>query len=145
MSRRRRARELALQLLYQNEIAGEDPLDTLAQVPGRFAGKKKKESEEVEGYALDLLRDTLGNRGDIDDALAALSEHWRLQRMSAVDRNILRLAAAEIMVRTDIPPKVAIDEAVELAKKYGDKDSPRFVNGILDTLVRTRQESPGGN
>jgi N utilization substance protein B len=143
MSKRRRAREVALQLLYQNDVGGEDTLDTLEGTSRRLAGKRK--DPEVEAYARELLRETLGRRGEIDDALASLSEHWKLHRMSAVDRNILRLAGAELMYRPDIPPKVAINEAVELAKKYGDTDSPRFVNGILDSLLRSRQKPLDGN
>ena len=135
MTKRRRARELAVQLLYQNEIAGEDPLETLEQLPQR---RESKKDPEVQDFARSLLQLTLGRRAEIDERLAAVSEHWRVQRMSAVDRNILRLGAAEILFRSDIPPKVAINEAVELAKKYGDADSGRFVNGILDALLSSR-------
>jgi len=139
MSKRRRAREAALQLLYQNDIAGEDSLETLQQLPRRLAGKH---DPEVVEFARSLVRDALGHRAEIDDRLAAVSEHWRVARMSAVDRNILRLGATELLFRDDIPPKVAINEAVELAKRYGDEDSSRFVNGILDALLSA--QSPGG-
>jgi N utilization substance protein B len=132
MTKRRRARELALQLLYQNDIAGEDPLETLEQLPQRLS---KKKDPEVEEFARSLLELTLGRRAEIDEKLAAVSEHWRVRRMSAVDRNILRLGAAEILFRSDIPSKAAINEALELAKKFGDEDSRRFVNGILDALL----------
>jgi transcription antitermination factor NusB len=135
MTRRRRARELALQLLYQNDIAGEDSLETLEQLPQRLTARH---GPEIEEFSRSLLREVLGRRAEIDERLAALSEHWKLKRMSAVDRNILRLGAAEILYRSDIPPKVAINEAVELAKKYGDADSGRFVNGILDALLHSR-------
>jgi N utilization substance protein B len=143
MSKRRRAREVALQLLYQNDVGGEEALDTLEGASRRMKGRRK--DPEVESFARELLRETLGRRGEIDDAISALSEHWKLHRMSAVDRNILRLAGTELLFRSDIPPKVAINEAVELAKKYGDEDSPRFVNGILDALLKGREKSPDGN
>lgn len=141
MTKRRRARELALQLLYQNDLAGEDPLETIEQLPRLLTGRQDRAVEE---FARSLLQDTLGRRAEIDEELAAVSEHWRLKRMSAVDRNILRLGAAELLFRTDIPPKVSINEAVELAKKYGDMDSARFVNGVLDALLNSHAR-PAGN
>lgn len=140
MTKRRRARELALQLLYQNDLAGEDPLETIEQLPRLLTGRQDRAVEE---FARSLLQDTLGRRAEIDEELAAVSEHWRLKRMSAVDRNILRLGAAELLFRTDIPPKVSINEAVELAKKYGDMDSARFVNGVLDALLNSHARPPG--
>jgi N utilization substance protein B len=93
---------------------------------------------EICDFALELMQGALTFRETIDQRLSALSEHWRLERMSMVDRNILRLGAYEILFRSDIPPKVSIDEAVELAKEYGDEKSGGFVNGILDTLAEQR-------
>lgn len=99
---------------------------------------KAPELDELCRFALELVQGVLAFREEIDQRLRSLSEHWRLERMSIVDRNILRLGAYEVLYRTDIPPKVSIDEAVELAKEYGDEKSSAFVNGILDALAATR-------
>jgi len=131
MTRRRQARELAMKLLYQNDIASGEPDETLQQLA---AWAPSSAPQEVREFALDLVRIVLGHRAEIDDRIAAASEHWRIGRMSAVDRNIVRLATAEILHLEDIPPKVSINEAVDLAKKYGDEDSARFVNGVLDRV-----------
>jgi len=93
---------------------------------------------ELCDFALELVRGVLDFREEIDKRIRSLSEHWRLERMSIVDRNILRLGAYEVLYRPDIPPKVTIDEAVELAKEYGDEKSGSFVNGILDKLAASR-------
>jgi len=131
MKKRRRGRELALQLLFQNDLSGETVDETLKTI-GKWS--QPKDAEETLRFAEELVRLTLGYRGEIDEKLEALSEHWKLSRMSNIDRNILRMAAAEILYREDIPPKVSIDEAIELAKRFGDEDSGRYVNGVLDRL-----------
>ena len=90
---------------------------------------------DVLKYCEEIVRLVLGYRADIDERVAGVAEHWRTDRMSVVDRNIIRLAAAEILHREDVPVKVSINEAVELAKRFGDEDSGRFVNGILDRIA----------
>jgi len=90
-------------------------------------------------YAQRLLRGTLCHREEIDDLIRSQAEHWRLERMPAVDRNILRLAIYEFLYETDVPKLVIVDEAIELAKKFGSEDSSRFVNGLLDGLLKTRR------
>lgn len=99
---------------------------------------KDPDVDELCQFALDLVQGVLAVRDELDRRIRGLSEHWRLERMSIVDRNILRLGAYEVLYRLDIPPKVSIDEAVELAKEYGDEKSSAFVNGILDKLAATR-------
>ena len=92
----------------------------------------------VRAFADGLLRGTLDRLVEIDDELKQQTTHWRLERLAAVDRNILRLAMYELIYESDTPPAVVIDEAIEIAKKYGAKDSGRFVNGVLDGFVKRR-------
>lgn len=99
---------------------------------------RDEEAAELCEFALKLTEGVLFFRETLDRKITSFSEHWRLKRMPCVDRNILRLAAYEILYQPDIPPKVSIDEAVELAKEYGDDKSSAFVNGILDALAASR-------
>jgi len=133
MGTRRRARELALQLLYQFELTDASPEEMQAGFEEwRNAG------ESVREFADNLLRGTLARLDEIDEELGHQTTHWRLERLAAVDRNILRLAMYELIFETDTPHAVVIDEAIEIAKKYGTKDSGRFVNGVLDGFVKRR-------
>jgi N utilization substance protein B len=131
MTRRSRAREVALQLLYQRE-----------HNPGVARA-------DLEGFALDRLRDpdllrfclalfdgVLAGQPAIDEKLAAAAENWRLARMPTVDRNLLRLGAFEMLMFEETPAPVVIDEVIELARRYGSADSAAFVNGVLDRLRR---------
>lgn len=136
MGTRRRARELALQLLYQNELTDTSPEDMqLGFDEWQNAG------EGVREFADRLLRGTLARMAEIDAELIAQTAHWRLERLAAVDRNILRLAMFELIYDSGTPHAVVIDEAIEIAKKFGSKDSGRFVNGVLDGFVRRRAEA----
>jgi N utilization substance protein B len=133
MGTRRRARELALQLLYQFELTDASPEEMQAGFEEwRNAG------ENVREFADNLLRGTLARLDEIDEELGHQTTHWRLERLAAVDRNILRLAMYELIFETDTPHAVVIDEAIEIAKRYGTKDSGRFVNGVLDGFVKRR-------
>ncbi len=98
-------------------------------------------SESVRQFADALLRGTLEKLGEIDAELGRQTTHWRLERLAAVDRNIIRLAMYELIYDTDTPHAVVIDEAIEIAKKFGAKDSGRFVNGVLDGFVRRKAEA----
>jgi len=109
---------------------------------GWKARPRDPEIDELCEFALELARGVLDCQDLIDQRLVEVSEHWRLDRMSVVDRNILRLGTFELLFRADIPPKVSIDEAVELAKEYGDEKSGAFVNGILDVLAEKRLAQP---
>jgi N utilization substance protein B len=133
MGTRRRARELALQLLYQFELTDASPEEMQAGFE-----EWRNASEGVREFADNLLRGTLTRLSQIDDELGRQTTHWRLERLAAVDRNILRLAMYELMFETDTPHAVVIDEAIEIAKRYGTKDSGRFVNGVLDGFVKRR-------
>jgi len=130
---RRRARELALQLLYQHELTQSDP----EKMQGDFE-EWSGASEGVREFADMLLRGVLAHLGEIDAELEQQTAHWRLDRLAAVDRNILRLAMCELLFFDDTPHAVVIDEAIEIAKKFGAEESPRFINGVLDGFVKRR-------
>lgn len=134
MRKRTRAREYALQILYQMDITG-DPYDLALS---RFWNSIDS-SFEIKDYAIQLVEGVSGKLADIDSLVAEHSEHWVLDRMAIIDRNILRLATYELVYRGDIPPKVAVNEALELAHKYSDPDSVKFINGILDKIITHRQ------
>jgi N utilization substance protein B len=133
MGTRRRARELALQLLYQFELTDASPEEMQAGFE-----EWRQASDEVREFADALLRGTLARLDELDEELGRQTTHWRLERLAAVDRNILRLAMYELTYETGTPHAVVIDEAIEIAKKYGTKDSGRFVNGVLDGFVKRR-------
>lgn len=137
MGTRRRGRELALQLLYQHELTNAQPEDMETHFE-----EWKGAPPAVQEFADQLLRGTLANRQAIDDELDRQTAHWRLERLAAVDRNILRLAFYELLFNPTTPHAVVIDEAIEIAKKYGAEDSARFVNGVLDGFVRRRATTP---
>jgi len=129
MGKRRRARELALALLYELEFhPGQAAVRLAAFWQDRAAPAAAR------AYAETLARGVVAHRDALDQLIAAYAEHWTLARMPLVDRNILRLAVYEFLHASDVPDLVAIDEAIELAKAYGGEDSSRFVNGILDRI-----------
>lgn len=148
MRRRTRAREFALQILYEFDVS-RTPLDEILEefwkgkTEAARSGSEKdsltenKQDGVVRAYAERLVRGTTDNLVALDKTIERFAEHWEMKRMAYVDRNILRLAAYEIVYLDDIPAKVAINEAVELAKRYGESDSSKFVNGILDKIART--------
>ncbi|MCS7182560.1 MAG: transcription antitermination factor NusB [Thermoanaerobaculum sp.] len=138
MGVRRRGRELALQMLYQHELSGA----SLEEMTQRFEELEQAPPQARE-FALTLVRGVMAHQQAIDRQVAEQAEHWRLDRMAAVDRNILRLAIFELLYQPDTPPAVVIDEAVELAKRYGSEQSGPFVNGVLDGFVH-RQAHPLG-
>jgi N utilization substance protein B len=133
MSLRRQARQVALQLLYQDDL---NPQVEPAAVAKFLRSSLKRKATAME-FALSLLDGVREHRAELDPLLAAKAENWTLDRMAVVDRNILRLAAYE-MLYTDTPERVAINEAVELAKLFGAEQSPAFVNAILDRVMRER-------
>ena len=129
MSRRSRAREVALQVIYQDDLNPQhDP-----GLADNFLRRRLRGSELVD-FARSLVRGVRQNRQQIDEVLARTAEHWSLERMAATDRNVLRLGAYEILY-AETPDRVAINEAVELAKRFGSRQSAQFVNGILDRLL----------
>jgi len=155
------AREMAVQMLYQSDLGGSAlphifATFDLAEYRTRDANdvavprkkgpltaderaeaeRGRKRAEEAFEYAQGLVRGTLDNQERIDDLIRTQADNWRLERMPAVDRNILRLAIYEMMFEEDTPKLVVLDEAIELAKKFGSEQSGRFVNGLLDGLLK---------
>jgi len=128
MSKRSRAREVALQALFQQDLNPRDSRDQLAP----FVNSRLQEAQ-LQEFATTLVLGVLRNQGELDDLLESKADNWSLSRMAATDRNVLRLGAFEIRY-TETPNRVAINEAVELAKRFGSKQSSEFVNGILDKL-----------
>ena len=137
MSSRRRSREMAIQVLYQVDMAQSDLAEALRLFCEHF-----KAPESIRDFASELARGAHEHREEVDSLIKGFSENWRLERMPAVDRNILRLAIYELLYRPDIPTKVSINEAVDLGKKYGSEDSGSFINGILDR-IRLHLEETG--
>ncbi len=137
MGKRRRARELTLQFLYQYDTLKEFSPNSLIleEVTELFWTTKEISLEdEARTFANSLVVGVCENMNGIDSIINRYSQHWRLSRMSKIDRNILRMAIYELAYLMNIPPPVTINEAVELAKKYGTEESGAFVNGILDRI-----------
>lgn len=132
MRRRTKAREFALQVLYQMDITCDSSDTALADF--WQAHQEQDFTESVRGFTAELVRGTVDNLAVIDAKISQYATNWQLKRMAVVDRNILRLASYELVYRSDIPPKVSINEAVELAKKYSGSEAGKFVNAILDKI-----------
>ncbi|WP_022853386.1 transcription antitermination factor NusB [Thermodesulfatator atlanticus] len=133
MGVRRKAREIAVQILYQADVAGVPFKEAFATYEGYFNPSRK-----VLEFARELVDGVAQHQKQIDQTIEEFSKHWKLSRMSAIDRNILRLATYELLFREDIPPKVSINEAIELAKAFGTDESAAFVNGILDAIYKKK-------
>lgn len=160
--KRRTAREMAVQMLYQSDLGG-SPMPNIFNTfdlneylaaeeregSARAAAKseaktearedhsrRRKRMEEAFRYAQQLVQGTVDHREEIDQLIRSQADNWRLERMPAVDRNILRLAVYEMLHERDTPKLVVLDEAIELAKKFGSEQSGRFVNGLLDGLLK---------
>jgi len=130
MRKRTKARECALKILYAIDITGEDSkkcIDT-------FWKNHEEVDREVETFADALVLGVAGNAEAIDKLISSHTTNWQLKRMAVIDRNILRFATYELLYMEEIPPKVSINEAIDIAKRYGDNDSGKFVNGVLDSI-----------
>jgi N utilization substance protein B len=166
LGKRRTAREMAVQMLYQSDLGGSalpqifrtfdlseylarekeagdkekaapTPVTPVTPEDQRAeAARRRKRVDEAFQFAQELVQGTLDNREKIDDMIRGQADNWRLERMPAVDRNVLRLAIYEMLFETDTPKLVVVDEAIELAKKFGSEQSGRFVNGLLDGLLK---------
>lgn len=147
--KRRMAREMATQMLYQCELGGSEAAQVLATfdvsdyLSGAKADYKARRHlvEEAFAYAGLLLKGTLEHREEIDGLIRDQADNWRLERMPPVDRNILRLAIYEMLFATETPDLVVVDEAIEVAKKFGSEQSGRFINGLLDGILRNHQNA----
>jgi N utilization substance protein B len=131
MGQRRKARECALQILFQLEFNSADPRDLI-----KVYWEHQKASRDVRAYGTWIVETILGHGRAIDETIQAASKNWRLARMAVVDRNILRIAVGEILYEPTLVPAIVMDEAIEIAKRYSGDESAVFVNGVLDAVVR---------
>ena len=131
MGARRKARELALQMLFQHDMSGNAP----DQIIATFEELQKSKPNTRE-FATRIFQGTVNHISELDDMIQNQAENWRLSRMAAVDRNIIRMSVYEFMHEDDTPKLVIIDEAIEIAKKYGTQKSSQFINGILDGILK---------
>lgn len=164
MGQRRRSREVALQVLYQLDMTGVSPEEGISLFFDHFTGNKRSDSETGEDktppphdddpkpwspealtaarpFAELLVEGVCLHRNEIDLRIDSASEHWRLDRMSLVDRNILRIAIFEMFHCEDVPPKVSINEAIDLGKRFSGQDSAPFINGILDQILAAMRKA----
>jgi transcription antitermination protein NusB len=132
MGTRRKSRELALQMLFQADMGRQSS----EQVRNTFWKSHESVSDEVRGFAEDLFRAATDRHDEIDALIEQHAEHWRMDRMAAVDRNLLRAAVAELIEFPDTPRAVVINEALEIARKFSNPESVQFVNGVLDSVGR---------
>lgn len=139
MGKRRSSRELALKFLYQSELNAGDSVEQMEGFLEISPG-----NDEVKSYLVELVDLVSLHKKEIDDLLEKSSENWSLSRMTVIDRNILRIATAELLFQKDVPAKAAIDEAVEIAKRYGSEDSPDFINGVLDRIKKEMEKELAG-
>ncbi len=131
MGNRRKARELALNALFQGEMTATSAVENFPLLCENFEINKK-----AIPYGRELVYGITDKRDELDAKIEESAVNWRVSRMSVLDRNIIRLASYEMMFKEDVPPRVAIDEAIELAKRYCGEDSPGFINGILDAILK---------
>jgi N utilization substance protein B len=122
---------MVLQALYEAEFSDRSPTEIVDEQIGR-----RNPSDETAGHARELFLKTMEKRDDLDRIIRSVLDNWELERVSLVDRNILRFALAEVLYFPDVPSRVIIDEAIEVAHRYSSDDAGRFVNGLLDRLVR---------
>jgi len=147
MGNRRKAREATLQLLYEIEISHQDATKVLADFsrdPSRLFvhwSEDLSNPEEIQEFTVQISRGVWENVREIDRLIEEHSTHWKISRMALVDRNILRMAVFELLYCPDIPASVTINEAIEIAKKFGTEESGAFVNGILDHIAKALKKS----
>jgi len=139
MRKRTQSREFALQVLYQMDITGDS--HELALANFWQSHSQENINQDIRGFTEELLKGISINLKTIDSKVAQYATNWQLKRMAIVDRNILRLASYELLFREDIPPKVSINEAVELAKKYSGPEAGKFVNGVLDKIKLEKNQA----
>ena len=132
MGTRRKSRELTLQMLFQSDMGKQ----SAEQVHKSFWSERKDTEDEVRGFADDLFRAASDRRDEIDGIIEKHAEHWRMDRMAAVDRNVLRGAVAEFLAYPTTPKAVVINEALEIARKFSSPEAVTFINGVLDSVAK---------
>ena len=137
--KRSQAREAALKVLYQLDVTKDSAEETL-----KVFFRHHRVAVASQPFVEKLVKGTMEHLAEIDACLAKSATNWSLPRMAMVDRNILRLGAFELLFDTETPPKVVINEAVELAKRFGTADSSKFVNGVLDSIYKSRSQQQVG-
>ncbi|MCM8797435.1 MAG: transcription antitermination factor NusB [Candidatus Omnitrophica bacterium] len=138
MRKRTQAREFALQILYQIDITGDDHEASLRNFWQEHC--EEDMAKEMKDFTAQLVNGVMENISAIDKKISSYATNWQLERMAVVDRNVLRIGCFELVYREDIPPKVAINEAVELAKKYSGPEAGKFVNAILDKIKKEKDK-----
>lgn len=129
-----------MQMLFQIDITGDD----VEEVFSTFLAAHKFKPEVVE-FAKRLVRGSVEHREEIDQLISTTTEHWKIDRMATVDRNIMRIAVYEFLYEGTVPKKVAINEALEIAKKYSTAESAQFINGVLDGIKKKLEKQPTSN
>tara|TARA_B100000315_G_scaffold210427_1_gene206682 strand:- start:2253 stop:2669 length:417 start_codon:yes stop_codon:yes gene_type:complete len=136
MSKRRKSREHTLKILYRRDITNEDINEVIKNY-----WKENNINSAITVFSEQLAKGTADNLEKIDDYIKEVSEHWAIDRMGVIDRNLLRMAVHELLFMEDIPLNVTIDEAIEIAKKFGTDDSANFVNGLLDKIKKDLEKT----
>src|SRR6185436_14581809 len=137
MKKRTRARELALQFLYQLDLRGPELLPE-----ARAFFRSEEDDKSAREFAAQLVDGVAEHRVELDDVIRAVAQNWEIARMAVIDRNVLRMAAFELFHCPDVPPKVAINEAIELGKRFSTQNSGAFINGILDKIKDRARSGP---
>ncbi|VAX30231.1 Transcription termination protein NusB [hydrothermal vent metagenome] len=130
--KRRKAREYALQILYQCDLTKNSP----DRLNFEAFWRENPAPDDVKAFTEELVHGTLENLARIDSLIKSVVEHWEMKRMAAVDRNILRFATYELLYKNDVPAAVTLNEAIEIAKKFSAKESSSFINGLLDRIAK---------
>ena len=137
MGTRRKSRELTLQMLFQSDMGKQTP----EQVRQTFWRESADVGSDVQNFAEDLFRVATDRAGEIDGLIEGHAQHWRMERMAAVDRNLLRAAVAELLGFPDTPRAVVINEALEIARKFSSPESVQFINGVLDSVGKELEKA----
>jgi N utilization substance protein B len=147
MGTRRRAREAALQFLFQDDFLDRGRSTDAAELDARFGAFSLlyQVNRKARPYARALIGGIFEKLDEIDGAIGAHATNWRLERIAATDRNLLRVAIFELLFQDDVPSQVAINEAVEIAKRFGTQESPAFINGVLDAVQQSWQQAQLGD
>ena len=141
MGTRRKSRELTLQMLFQADMGKQNP----EQVRQTFWRERGDVGTDVQGFAEDLFRVATDRAEEIDKLIARHTEHWRMERMAAVDRNIIRGSVAEFLAYPSTPKAVIINEALEIARKFSSPESVQFINGVLDSIAKELEKQASGS
>jgi len=136
MRKRTQARTFALQVLYQIDITHDNHLECLDNF---WQHLEEPAEDEIKVFTAELVKGVIDNLENIDKKISEFATNWHIERMAVIDRNVLRLSCFELLYRDDIPPKVSINEAVELAKKYSGIEAGKFVNGVLDKIKSEKE------